>query len=298
MKKIKKEDVIIIGAGPAGMSCAIQLKRCGITPLVFDLDNNGGLLRYANLVENYPGFPGGIKGINLAKRFSEQFKLEKLKCIKQKVLNVKYNRGLFEVITKNNYYTSEYLVIASGTKPKRDNDFYIEPSLSNSIFYGVSGLSYKKNKHFVIIGSGDLAFDYCLSLGKMNEVTILNRSDLPKCIPLLYQRAEKLKNFTFYNNTVLNQVERLGIDKLSFIIKSPYGYTILIANYLIFAIGQEPNLDFADVEFKKEFKLLSKIGRLYLIGDAANKQYRQTAIAAGDGIKAAMQIYEKIRSIK
>ena len=298
MKKSRTEGVIIIGGGPAGMSCAIQLKRCGIASLIFDSNNNGGLLRYANLVENYPGFPGGIKGLDLAKRFREQFRLEKLICLKQKVLNIKYKRGLFEVTTKNNYYTSEYLVIASGTKSKRINDFYIEPSLSNSIFYGTSGLSKKKNKHFVIIGAGDLAFDYCLSLGKMNEVTILNRSDMPKCIPLLYQRAEKLNNFTYYNNTVLNQVERLGKDKLSIIIKSSYGYTILIANYLIFAIGQEANIDFVDVEFKKEFNLLSKLGKLYTIGDAANKQYRQTAIATGDGIKAAMQIYEKKRGFK
>jgi thioredoxin reductase (NADPH) len=298
VKKKRIEDVIIVGSGPAGMSCAIQLKRCGIIPLILDQDNKGGLLRYANLVENYPGFPGGIKGKDLVKRFSEQFKLEKLKCIQQKVLNVKYNRNLFEVNTVGNNYTSNFLVIATGTKPKLFKNLYIDPSLSDSISYGISGLQNKRKKRFVIIGAGDLAFDYGLNLGKNNEVTILNHSEVPKCIPLLYNRAKRMKSFTYYENTILNQVAGSGKDKLSIKYKSASGDSSLIADYLIFAIGRTADPELIDNEFKKKIKLLRKSGRLYFIGDAANSHYRQTAIAAGDGIKAAMQVYEKLRSFK
>lgn len=280
------------------MSCAIQLKRCGIFPLVIDKDNKGGLLKYANLVENYPGFPGGIKGKELVKKFQQQFRLEKLSCLNQEVLDINYNRGLFEVITGNERYMTEYLVIASGTKPKLFADFNIDASLSNSMFYGISEIMDVKNKQIVIAGAGDLAFDYALNLGKMNQVTILNRSDMPKCIPLLYERAGKLKGFAYTENAELKQVSRSGKYKLNIKLKLKSGYTFLIADYLVFAVGREADLDFINNEFKKGIKLLRKAGRLYIIGDAANRQYRQTAIASGDGIKAAMQIYEMKRGIE
>ena len=59
---MNKEEVIIVGAGPAGLATALQLERYGIKPLVVEKEHLGGLLHNANLVENYPGFPGGIPG--------------------------------------------------------------------------------------------------------------------------------------------------------------------------------------------------------------------------------------------
>ena len=64
--------IIIAGGGPAGLACAIQLKRMGLDPLVIEKGTPGGLLFNANLVENYPGFPGGISGPELAGRMAEQ----------------------------------------------------------------------------------------------------------------------------------------------------------------------------------------------------------------------------------
>ena len=69
---MKVEPVMIIGAGPAGLATAIQLKRYGIHPLLFEGEEVGGLLRNANLVENYPGFPKGVSGSKLVNLFSRQ----------------------------------------------------------------------------------------------------------------------------------------------------------------------------------------------------------------------------------
>ena len=67
------ERVLIVGGGPAGMMTAIQLKRFGLDPVLFEANRMGGLLWNANLVENYPGFPGGIPGPQLVARFVRQF---------------------------------------------------------------------------------------------------------------------------------------------------------------------------------------------------------------------------------
>ncbi|NOS86644.1 MAG: NAD(P)/FAD-dependent oxidoreductase [Ignavibacteria bacterium] len=298
MKNKRSEEVIIIGGGPAGMSCAIQLKRCGIVPLIFDGDSIGGMLRYANLIENYPGFPGGIKGADLVKRFKDQFKLEKLKCLHQNVLKLKYKQGQFEVITGSSSFTSRFLVIATGTKPRLINDLEIEPSLAVSISYGIDGLTTKKNKHFVIVGAGDLAFDYSLSLREYNKITILNRNGIPKCIPLLSERVKIRSNITYCKKAKLISIERSGKNKLKILYRSSKVGSVIVADRLIFAIGRVPNLDLIDSEFNKEFNLLKRSGRLFVIGDAANDHYRQSAIAAGDGIKAAMKIYEKNKRLK
>ena len=67
-------DVVVVGAGPAGISASIQLKRSGIEPLLLEKDETGGLLLNANLVENYPGFPDGVSGEILAEIFSKHLK--------------------------------------------------------------------------------------------------------------------------------------------------------------------------------------------------------------------------------
>ena len=75
---MRVEEVIIIGAGPAGIAAAIQLKRFGIKALIFEKDRIGGLLRNANRIENYPGFPEGISGIRFVERLEERVGGEKI----------------------------------------------------------------------------------------------------------------------------------------------------------------------------------------------------------------------------
>jgi len=83
------KDVVIIGAGPAGISAAIQLKRYGIEPTLLEKEEIGGLLKNANLVENYPGFPNGVPGPELVKLFKKQLENAQIKVHFEKVLKLK-----------------------------------------------------------------------------------------------------------------------------------------------------------------------------------------------------------------
>ena len=111
------QNVAIIGAGPAGIACAVQLARYGYKPLLFEKDIPGGLLKNANLVENYPGFPGGISGISLIKKLGRQLAQQGIQVIFEKVDRVSFQENSYQLTTDKNNYSSDILVVASGTSP-------------------------------------------------------------------------------------------------------------------------------------------------------------------------------------
>ena len=89
----------IVGAGPAGIACAVQLSRYGFNPLVFEAKDIGGLLRNANLVENYPGFPAGISGPSLVKLFMKQLENHEHLLVSEEVEAIAWWNGGFDLKT-------------------------------------------------------------------------------------------------------------------------------------------------------------------------------------------------------
>jgi thioredoxin reductase len=291
---MKIEDVIIIGGGPAGMAAAIQLKRYGITPLLFEKERLGGLLKNANLVENYPGFPGGIKGTKLIGSFVEQFTSLALAPIQEQVINVTFEQDLFRVHTSQADYRARVLVVASGTQPRLFHELTIPPELANRVHYEVYPLQDKRGQTIAIIGAGDAAFDYGLNLARYNTVHILNRGGVIKCLPLLWQRAQANAQIQYFDNLKVLQILPGPEKACRLVCERPTGQLDFQVDYLIGAIGREAHTDFLSEPIRQAQDTLQAKGLLYFIGDVTNGIYRQTAIAVGDGIKAAMQTYQKL----
>lgn len=284
--KDKIYEVTIIGAGPAGIACAIQLKRYGIEYILLEKNEVGGLLRNANLVENYAGFPEGISGGKLVGKFKEHIKNLDVPIVFEEVQKVENNNEIFEIKTNNTSYKSNFLTIASGTRPK-PLLVEVDEVIKNKIFYEVCNL-YKheiKGKTVVIIGSGDAAFDYAINLAsdaKVKEVIILNRSSKTKCLGILKKQAAGIAKIKYIENEEPVKIaENSGM--LSIICRN--GREIE-SDYLLVAIGREPNLEF--INFSKELEFGN---RLFFIGDVKNDIFRQTSIAVGDGVKVAMEIH-------
>lgn len=290
---MKNEDVVIIGGGIAGISCAIQLVRYGIKPILIEKKNLGGLLLNANRIENYPGFPEGISGVKLTELLKRQLNQEKVQLLFEEVLSLELNGRYLKTVTKKLSLYSRLTVIASGTKPRKFGEVDIPDELTSRIFYEVHPLIELEDRKVAIVGGGDVAFDYALNLERKNEVVILNRGEKAKSIPVLRKRTEKTSKIDYIKNIRIFKISGSVDNTLVLKCKIPGGQKEIKADYLLFAIGRRPQLDFVSPEVKNEISGKKRMKRIYLAGDVKNDIYRQAAIAAGDGIMVAMKINKR-----
>ena len=275
----KSTVVIIIGAGPAGIACAIQLKRYNIDSIVFEKDEIGGLLKNANIVENYLGFPNGISGKKLVQLINKQSQTAKINVKYEIVMSVESFEDTLNVKTSKNIYHSKYLVIASGTKPIIPKVPIIRDDIIEKVFFDIYKLGEINGKKIVIIGGGDCAFDYALNLSEFNQVILLNRSTRIKALPILQERCSHSGNIQYLDKRSVLKIESVNNQLLLLCNNSEK----LTADYLLIAIGREPNLDFIKNDLLNNPKV-------FQIGDVKNGQLRQTSIATGDGTFTAMNI--------
>ena len=114
---MKPDNVVVIGAGPAGMTAAIQLKRYGIPFILLEKERVGGMLWNANLVENYPGFPAGVQGPKLVGLIEKQIERIGVDVTFGEVSSLQKVGSNFQVETTQGIYRPRYVIVASGTKP-------------------------------------------------------------------------------------------------------------------------------------------------------------------------------------
>lgn len=162
--------------------------------------------------------------------------------------------------------SAQFVVIATGTKSKYATD--------KKICTEVYHLRDIKGKLIDIVGAGDAAFDYAMTLSAHNKVTVLNKGTKIRCVPALFEIAQKQANITYVEN-------------------SNPGFS---SDYTIFATGRKPELGCLSAELEENRQQLEQQGLLYIIGDVKNGMVRQASVAIGDGIRAAMAIREKIIS--
>lgn len=275
------------------MTTALQLKRYGLTTLLFEAKRAGGLLLNANLVENYPGFPGGIPGVELVRIFTEQILLAGVQVTMGEVARIDHDGEVFNLQTPRNSYQARIAVLATGTKPAAFPRTLIPDEVDERVFYEVYPLHDLHGCRIVIVGAGDAAFDYALNLARRNEVLVLNRSHTTKCLPLLWERMHTSSHITYHPATRVLKVTRLASGGLKLDIAGPDGEAVLEADYLIGALGRMPKLEL--LSGLTDIQTLEARNLLHLVGDIRRGMFRQTAIAVGDGMLAAMKIYQALK---
>lgn len=284
------------------MTCALQLHRYGLNPLLLEKRELGGLLWNANLVENYPGFPNGVRGEKLIALMKKQIERIGVEVKREEVAQADWKEDHFEITTQDAVRTTQYLIVATGTK-SRPLPAEISSESGKRVLTEVWPLADVTDKQIVIIGAGDAAFDYAINLvKKRNFVTILNRGETVKCLPLLFERAAREPQIKYFAKTKVMQIKTVESQKSTVVRPSTSDLRLIVqceaknfeADYVLYAIGRVPNVEFLSEEVRRREKELVEAGHLYFIGDVKNDLFRQVAIAAGDGLRAAMEIYSSV----
>ncbi|MGD0818787.1 MAG: NAD(P)/FAD-dependent oxidoreductase [Methanomassiliicoccales archaeon] len=291
--------VIIIGAGPAGISAAIFLLRAGLEPLLLEEDVPGGLLRRAGVVENYPGFPNGIAGTNLADRFFEHFQILGGSVTRASVDRLsRCEDGTYAVSTDVGDHRSMAVIVATGTKAKIIAVEGLQAAEGHRVFYDLYDLLAKVRlgEKIVVYGGGDAAFDLGLNLSQRgHEVVILCRSRA-RCLPLLRERACRDRIQVVEGWTIARVMDGM---RLSLELE---GMGTIEADRLLIACGREPRLDILDpslaaLSVSSGRTSVADIPGLYLAGDVVAGGRRQVGIAIGSGLNAAMLAEQYLRKM-
>lgn len=302
MKSNTKYDVIIIGAGPAGISASIYLKRANVNCLLLESEAPGGLLNKIHKIENYPGFTDDTGSI-LAFRMYSQVESLGIDLKIEKVINIKSGNDSYEVFTKNNTFVSKYIIIATGRTPKK-------LEVKNSEKYEGKGISYcavcdgalYRNKDIAIVGGGNTAIDTANYMSNIaNKIYIINRSSNLRADQKGQEEIKKLENVNVLYNTKLKDI--IGDDTGVQGVVLEDGTEINLSGIFV-CIGQTNNSAFyQNLNLKTDNRgivvdkdLKTTANNVYACGDSISKDLYQVVTATSEGAMVASNIIKLVRS--
>jgi thioredoxin reductase (NADPH) len=298
----KKNKVVIIGSGPAGLTAAIYCARANLNPIVFEGFQAGGQLTMTTDVENFPGFPDGVMGPNLMDLLREQAQKFGAKCIMKQVDKVDFESYPFKLETDNEKIEADSVIISTGASAKllgiKGEDEFVGRGLSTCAT--CDGFFYKA-KSIHVIGGGDSAMEEAIFLTKFaSKVTIMHRRDTLRASKIMEDRAISNDKIDFLWNA--EPIEFIGNQEkgvYGLIYKdSKTGSEVEVETDGVFiAIGHNPNTSlFKDILHIDSNGYLITDGKssrtnirgVFASGDVQDSIYRQAITAAGSGCMAAI----------
>ena len=298
-------DVIIIGSGPAGDTAAIYCQRAGFKVILVSGYEIGGQLTTTTTIENFPGFPGGIKGDELMNKMMAQVKELNCQVINENVSDVDLNIYPYKVtLTNNEVYLTNNIIIATGAKAK----YLGLPNEEQFIGRGVSvcatcdGFFYKKKTVCVVGGGNTTAIEALHLANYSSKVYIIYRQDsFKKMEKEMEERLKKNEKIDFiFNSEVIEYIGTKKIEKIKIINNKTKEVTEMKMDGVFMAIGKLPTselfkdskLELDEIGYIKTLPDSTKTNMkgIYACGDVANKKIKQAIFAAGQGCLAAMEL--------
>lgn len=304
----EERDVVIIGAGPAGLAAAVYTGRALMKTTVLEKLVVGGQIIEAYDVDNYPGFPDGITGPDLVERMLAHAKKFDVEVVSKGATGIAVDGARKRVLTGDGEYVAPIVIVASGAT-HRKLSVPGEQRLSGK---GVSYCAtcdgpFFRNKQLVVIGGGDAALTEAVFLTRFaTGVKLVHRRQGFRGRAGHVEEARENDKIEFVLDTVVTEI--LGQDRVE-------GVTVrnvqtgeesrLDCDGVFIFIGHDPNTeflagllpDFAGGVIPVDYNMETDVKGLYAVGDVRMGSYRQVGTAIGEAITAAMHAEVRIKDL-
>lgn len=297
-------DIIIIGAGPAGLTSAIYASRAGKKVLVLEGLTYGGKIVNALKVMNYPGIKE-ISGYEFATTLYEQA-IDMGSVIKfEGVVSIKDNKDSKIVITKDNEYECRALIIATGVQNRKLSIDREDELLGKGISYcATCDGAFYKDKVCAVVGGGNVSVDDAIFLSNYcKKVYVIYRKDNLRGEKILVDKLKSLDNVEFiYNSNVIKLNGDNKLESIDIINNITNEESNILVDGLFIAIGQVPdNRCFSNlIELDDRGYIITdedchtNIKGIYAVGDTRVKKIRQLTTATSDGTIAALMAIKEM----
>ena len=306
--------VVIIGSGPAGYTAAVYAARANLEPILFEgggatiepFTLPGGQLMITTEVENYPGFPKGVKGPELMDLFKAQAERFGTRIVTADVTAVDFTPRPFRVASSDGEFSetlADAVIIATGASAK----WLGIPSEQQFTNYGVSACAtcdgaLFKGRDLVVVGGGDTAMEEATFLTRFaTKVMLVHRREEFRASKIMIERAQRNTKIEFITNTAVDEIlgalPRPGVTGVRLKDTRTGALRTIDAGGVFVAIGHQPNsglfkgildMDANGYLLTRPGSTATKIAGVFACGDVADHIYRQAVTAAGTGCMAAI----------
>jgi thioredoxin reductase (NADPH) len=303
------EEVVIIGSGPAGLTAAIYAGRSKLSPLLITGNALGGQAATTSEVENYPGFPDGIGGMDLTQLMQQQAERFGARVQMDEVVEVNLRQHPFAVKTYGNTYEARSLIIATGVSPRLLGVPGEEEFRGRGVSFCATcdGFFYR-DKKVAVVGGGDAAVEEAIYLTRFaSTVYVIHRRNRLRAQKVVQQRALENDKIKLVWDSVVTEV--LGQDTVAAVrtknVKTGEEATLAVEGMFIY-VGTIPNTKLFEgqLEFDErgyiatDRRMHTSVPGVFAAGDVQERALRQVATAVGSGAVAAMEAEKFITEIE
>ncbi len=308
-------DVIVLGAGPAGLTAGLYAGRSRLSTLIIEKGQDGGQIAITNEIENYPGQIEGDSGPSLIARMTEQCKHFGVERASDMIKEVELTGPVKKLIGVKGEYEAKTVIIATGAFPRpigcKNEGKFVGKGIS---FCATCDAAFFEGLEVYVVGGGDAAVEEAMYLTKFaRKVTIIHRRDELRAAKSIQEKAFKNEKLHFMWDTVVDEVDGEDDILCKMIVKNTktgelttieadeddglfglFGFIGLLPKSDLF----EGVIDMDRGYIKTDDNMHTNIEGVYAAGDIRVKSLRQVVTAAADGAIAAMQAEKYIADLK